>query len=48
VLARGGGATAAATADHYKALAGFDKDTLNQRESWSVEPHGIPQQPQPE
>lgn len=26
----------AATADHYKALAGFDKDTLNDRESWSV------------
>jgi 2-polyprenyl-6-methoxyphenol hydroxylase-like FAD-dependent oxidoreductase len=26
----------AATADHYKALAGFDKDTLNNRESWSV------------
>ncbi len=25
-----------ATADHYKALAGFDKDTLNNRESWSV------------
>ena len=28
----------AATADHYKALAGFDKDTLNDRESWSVRP----------
>lgn len=26
----------ASTADHYKALAGFDKDTLNNRESWSV------------
>ena len=26
----------AETADKYKALAGFDKDTLNNRESWSV------------
>jgi 2-polyprenyl-6-methoxyphenol hydroxylase-like FAD-dependent oxidoreductase len=26
----------AETADKYKALAGFDKDTLNQRETWSV------------
>jgi 5-methylphenazine-1-carboxylate 1-monooxygenase len=26
----------AASADKYKALAGFDKDTLNNRESWSV------------
>ncbi len=26
----------AATADHYKSLAGFDKDTLNNRSSWSV------------
>ncbi len=26
----------AATADHYKSLAGFDKDTLNNRPSWSV------------
>lgn len=26
----------AETADRYKALAGFDKDTLNNRESWSV------------
>ncbi|MCA8927649.1 MAG: flavin-dependent oxidoreductase [Alphaproteobacteria bacterium] len=26
----------AATAERYKALAGFDKDTLNTRESWSV------------
>jgi len=26
----------AETADHYKSLAGFDKDTLNNRPSWSV------------
>lgn len=27
----------ASTADHYKSLAGFDKDTLNNRESWNVQ-----------